>query len=240
MSKTGYTIDAKAIHGELKLYPLFIAFNAANVVTMISFAAKLTVFNVYLIGKIYAGTAILPVLMMFLLQNVVVEVYGFERARHMNQISLVCGLLYILFAASTLFFSDYGSPLNFDYDAVIMTFPRHMLAFVLAFYVGTYYGDYVVSRTKVLFSGRLVYFRFIAGIAASSIIYQLLGSLVSRYGTLHFLDIIKYDLLGVSYKFLFELICMPLVYLLAKYVKRYELLDIYDRTVSYNPFKIRF
>lgn len=87
-------------------------------------------------------------------------------------------------------------------------------------------------------NGNSLWLRSVASTFLGDFTYQIIGSLISRYGVLQFNEIISYDLLSYSIKILFELGSIPFVYVASNFLKNFEGIDIYDRNVSYNPFKM--
>lgn len=233
-----YVIDPKQINRPLKAFPLMCSLYSAMVITGISLAGKLSYFAVPGIGHVYIATDLFIVPFFFYFQNIITEVYGYERCRRVIQIAVISLTFFILY---TSFASIFPNPKHVnmpDFDEVIHTYPRHYIAFLFALYCGGFVNDFFISRLKITFNGKMLWLRSISSTFIGDFIYQVVGSLISRIGTLHFAAIIPYDLLSYGYKLLFELASVPIVYWVSAYLKKIENIDIYDRGTNYNPLKI--
>lgn len=231
-------IDPKQIEKPLKAFALMSSLYTALVITAISLAGKLSYIHLFYMGRVYISTDFFLVPFIFYFQNVITEVYGYERCRrviHIAVLSLTIFISYTYFA--TLFPVPKNKPVMSEFNDVIHTYPRHFIAFLFALFFGGITNDYFISKLKIRMKGSFLWFRSISATFIGDFIYQLVGSLISRLGTLHFAAIIPYDLLSYGYKLLFELASVPLVYIGSSYLKKVENLDIYDKGVNYNPFK---
>lgn len=234
-----YVIDTKQINKPLKAFSLLCSVYTALIITAISLAGKLSYIHLFFMGKVYIGTDFFLIPFIFYFQNIITEVYGYERCRRVIQIGVLSLTIFIAYTwFATLFPVPPTIKITQEFNDVIHTYPRHYLAFLFALFCGGIVNDYFISKMKVRLNGRMLWLRSISSTFIGDFIYQLVGSLISRLGTLHFAAIIPYDILSYLYKILFEMASVPLVYIGSTYLKNLENIDIYDRKASYNPLKI--
>jgi uncharacterized integral membrane protein (TIGR00697 family) len=231
-------LDTKEITKPLYAYPLICIMYTSMVIGLISLAGRLSFVIFPVAGRIYIGVDFFLVPLLFFFQNVVTEVYGYERCRQLNQMSIV-GLL--IFFGYSYFSTLLPIPKNISnqdaFNIVISTYTRHFVAFLFALYFGAMVNQYLISKLKIAWEGKWLWLRSIASTFLGDFTYQLIGSLISRYGVLHMPDIISYDLLSYVYKLAFEIMSIPFVYIASDYLKNLEEIDIYDKNADYNPFK---
>ncbi|GEM_PF-846066 len=232
--------DAKKIHTPLRVYPLFCSIYTGAVITLLAFAGRLSYFNFPLIGKIYIGVDFYLVPVLFYFQNVITEVYGYERCRQLNQISIVGMIFFMGYSYLTTLMPLPEQIANQDaFNMVASTYPRHFIAFIFALYSGAIVNQYIIAKLKLRWNGKQLWLRSIISVFTGDFVYQIIGSLISRFGVLHMSEIFTYDLLSYFYKLSFELSSVPIVYILSNYLKNLEEIDIYDNNANFNPFKIK-
>lgn len=231
-------LNTKEITKPLFAYPLICAVYTAMVITLVTLAGRLSFVMLPLVGKVYVGVDFFLLPLLFFTQNVVTEVYGYERCRQLTQLSIIG--IFIFFAYSQ-FSTLFPMPDNIQgqtaFNVVIHSYTRHLVAFLFALYFGAIVNQYIISKLKVSWNGRSLWLRSIASTFIGDFTYQVIGSLISRYGVLKLHEILSYDLFSYGYKLFFELASVPFIYVVSNYLKDLEGIDIYDRNVNYNPLK---
>lgn len=232
-------LDTKEITKPLFAYPLICAVYTSLIITLVALAGRLSFLTLPIAGKVYIGVDFFLVPLLFFTQNVVTEVYGYERCRQLTQLSVIGVLFFFGYnQVSTLLPMPMDIQYQQAFNEVASTYSRHLIAFLFALYFGAIVNQYLISKLKVSWSGKFLWLRSIASTFIGDFTYQVIGSLISRYGVLNIHDILSYDILSYSYKLLFELGSIPFVYMLSSYLKELEGIDIYDRNINYNPLKI--
>lgn len=233
-------LNTKNITQPLIAYPFICAIYTSLVITLINLAGRMSFFILPKIGKIYIGVDFFLVPALFFVQNIVTEVYGYERCRQLNQVSILGVFIFLSYSQISALLPIPQHIANQEaFNIVISTYSRHIFAFLFALYFGAIANQYLISKLKVTWKGKFLWARSISATFVGDFIYQVVGSLISRYGILNIHDILSYDLLSYTYKILFEILSIPLVYAISFYLKNLENMDIYDTTVDYNPFKLR-
>ncbi len=230
-------LNTKEINS-LNAYPLICVINTSMIIVLVALAGRLSFINFPIIGKIYIGADFFLLPFIFFLQNVVTEVYGYERCRQLTQLSIVGILIFFVFSLFSTILPLPDKIANQEaFNTVIFTYPRHLIAFLFALYFGAIVNQYLISKLKVAWNGKSLWLRSIASTFLGDFTYQVIGSIISRYGVLKINEILTYDLLSYLYKLTFELCTIPFIYAASNYLKNLEGIDIYDTSVNYNPFK---
>jgi uncharacterized PurR-regulated membrane protein YhhQ (DUF165 family) len=226
---------------ETKAYPMLMSLYVTFVIILIAAAGRLSIFNLPFIGPVFYGTSYFLMPFVFFMENLIAEVYGYERSRRATQLSILCSLLYILYLLFTtaLPIPPSLAPLTHSFNQVFWTLPRHYLAFIAAWYSGSLLNQILLVKFKVLLQGRHFLLRAMTSVFFGELLYQIIGSLISRLGTLNLIELFKYDVFAFSSKIIFELIFAPALLILCRKLKNYEQIDAYDDQTNLNPFRLR-
>lgn len=187
--------------------------------------------------ELTAGLIVFPV--SYIINDCMVEVWGYRRARLVIWLGFLMNFLFVLFglAADALPAAPYWTG-DEGFHAIFGLAPRIAGASFLAFLVGSFLNAYVMSRMKVRSGGRHFSVRAIvstiAGEAADSLVFfpLALGGVVPW----RVLPLIM--LTQVVLKTAYEVVALPLTIRVVHAVKRIEGEDAYDRDISYNVWKI--
>ena len=184
-----------------------------------------------------AGLLIFPI--SYIINDCISEVWGFKKARlviwsgfAMNFIVVGFAQLAVLMPAAP--FWDGGE----SFDFVFGMTPRIVFASLCAFLVGSFLNAYVMSKMKVLSKGRNFSLRAIvstlAGESADSIIFFPIafGGLMANE------DLLLLIATQAVLKSVYEIMVLPITIRVVRYVKKIDGSDIYDSSISFNPFKI--
>lgn len=186
--------------------------------------------------ELTAGLIVFPV--SYIINDCLVEVWGFRKARLVIWLGFFMNFLFVLFglAAVALPAAAYWTGQE-GFRAIFGLAPRIAAASFLAFLVGSFLNAYVMSRMKILQGGRGFSLRAIVstlvGEGADSLIFfpLALGGVVPW----HVLPAMM--LTQVVLKTAYELVALPVTVRVVRWMKRVEGEDAYDRDISYNVLK---
>ncbi|MFX0198991.1 MAG: queuosine precursor transporter [Candidatus Hodarchaeota archaeon] len=176
----------------------------------------------------------------YIVGDVLTEVYGYRQARRVIWLGFFCNLILVvaiwiggmLPAAS---FWDGQSA----YERILGYTPRLLVASFLAYLVGEFSNSFVLAKMKIATDGRWLWTRTIG----STLVGQGLDSLV--FITLAFVGTIPLGALGIAIvtqwlvKSAYEAVATPLTYLVVNFLKRREVLDVYDYDTRFNPLSFQ-
>jgi len=122
------------------------------------------------------------------------------------------------------------------YCLIYHNFWRVMIGTWLSVPASYFINGIVISKMKIIFSGRCFFVRYIAGSMITQAALLLTAYPVSLSGKFPPYDLINIILTTWSYKVFISIFLLPLAALLAFLVKRVEKIDHYDWGGNYNPF----
>lgn len=184
-----------------------------------------------------AGVLIFPVA--YILNDVIAEVWGYKKARLIIWSGFAMNLLMVLFFSLTIAMPSavFWSEQN-NFAKIIGSTPRIVFASITAYLVGSFLNAFIMSRMKILSNGKNFGLRAIistiAGESADSFIF-ISVAFAGLFSAKALLIMIATQAL---LKTIYEIIVLPLTTLLVKWVKKVENQDVFDKSISYNPFKI--
>ena len=184
-----------------------------------------------------AGLIVFPV--SYIINDCMVEVWGYRRARFIIWLGFMMNFLFVLFGmlADLLPAAPYWTGEE-GFNAIFGLAPRIAGASFLAFLVGSFLNAYVMSRMKLWSNGRNFSLRAIA----STIVGESADSLV--FFPLALGGVVPWEILPammisqVILKTVYEIIALPITIRVVKFVKRIEGQDTYDKGISYNVWKL--
>ena len=218
------------------------AFVAILLLSNVLGAGKRAVVDLPLIGPWPFGAGILFFPVSYVIGDVLTEVYGYARARRCIWAGFAA-LVFMVFMSWVVVAlpPDAGWTGQAAYETVFGQVPRIVLASVVAFWAGEFVNSYVLARMKVLTDGRALWSRLVGstvfGQAVDSLIFYPLafwgaaGWTPAQVGTV----LVTQWLLKVGW----EIVLMPVTYLVVGWLKRREGIDVFDRATDFTPFRAR-
>ncbi len=214
-------------------------------ITGIVFAACMLIANI-LAAKILkigpwsapAGVLIFP--LAYIINDVIVEVWGYARARLIIWagfgVNLMAAFFYMLAIAlpSAPFFEGQEA-----FRMILGSSIRIVFASLLAYLVGSFVNAFIMSRFKLMTKGRVFSLRAVVSTLAGEGADSVLFISIAFAGLFPFNVILTMIATQVFLKVAYEIIVLPLTIVVCKKVKVIEGEDAFDRAVSYNPFRIK-
>lgn len=182
-----------------------------------------------------AGIIVFPIAYIF--GDVLTEVYGYQRTRSIIWWGFFClALMAFFFWAGTLL---PPAPFWKDQEAFARLFgfvPRIALSSLIAYLVGEFLNSAVLSKLKVKTGGKHFWLRAIlstvVGQGADSVVFNLCAFL----GVFSLSNVLFIAFSGWVLKSAYEVVALPLTYICARFLKRTEEVDTFDRGINYSPF----
>lgn len=221
-------------------YPAVVAVFATTLVVSNIIAVKL----IDLLGLTLPAAVILfPVV--YILGDVLTEVYGYARARQAIWIGFGSNLLAVvaIWAAGRLPGASFWNAAVYPgpeeagqaYQAILGFSSRLILASFLAYLVGEFLNAFVLAKLKVATEGRLLWVRTIG----STLVGQAADSAI--FITTAFSGILLPAALASAvlsqwmFKSAYEALATPLTYAVVNSLKRVEGVDVFDRGTNFRP-----
>ena len=212
------------------------------VIIVAVFVTSLITANIIAVKVITLGPFTLPAAIFvfplsYIFGDILTEVYGYRTARKVIWLAFACNLIFIFFAwvGQILPAADFWEAQQ-AYERILGFVPRIVGASICGYLAGEFVNSYVLSRMKILTSGRWLWSRTIG----STIIGQGLDTVI--FITLAYIGtgspVATMILHHWFAKTAIEIICTPATYAIVNSLKKVERIDYYDYKTSYNPFTI--
>lgn len=198
------------------------------------------------IGPIYfvASTLVFPIT--FIANDILTEVYGYNRSRKVIWTGLLCQA----FAAVMYWLiSIWPHPefwTNQDaYEKILGMAPRIAIASLSAYFFGEFANSVVLSRMKYSQKGEKgakQSWRFVASTIVGEAVDSIIFSLIAFTGVLSFEQVVITSFTIWAFKVLYEIVALPFSIRLANWLKKEEQIDDIDQPniTNYNPFAAFF
>lgn len=187
---------------------------------------------------ITAGFIVFPV--SYIINDCVVEVYGFRRARLMIWLGF-CVSLFVAVMLQLALALPGGSQWEWQpqMETVYGVVPRIMAASFLAFLCGSMVNAYVMSRMKKEKGERRFSIRAIVSTLFGEGVDSIIFFPIAFWGLYDYQIIISMIVTQMVLKTFYEILVLPLTLKIVKRVKSIENLDAVDNGVSYKWWKIK-
>lgn len=188
-------------------------------------------------GQLYLEGGIVLFPISYIFGDVLVEVYGFARARRVIWLGFAANVF--MAAVFTLVIWLPGPPnweSNQAFIDILGQTPRIVAASVVAFWTGEFVNSYVMAKMKVWSEGRHLWTRTIGSTIAGEAVDTVLFITIAFYGVWNDSQIVGAIVGNYLGKVLYEIVATPLTYLIVGALKRAEQEDYYDRDTNFNPF----
>lgn len=213
--------------------------------TGILFATCLLISNILaskimMIGPWSAPAGVLIFPLAYIINDVLVEVWGYQKTRLVIWAGFAVNVLAVLFFS--LGIAVTAAPFYEGQDAfksVLGSTPRIVAASMLAYLLGSFLNAYVMSRFKVLTKGKGFSLRAIVSTLAGEGVDSLIFISIAFAGIFPLKVLLTMILTQAIIKTVYEIAVLPLTVLVVHKIKKLEGIDTFDYSVSYNPFRLK-
>lgn len=218
----------------LKLFTLFLSLNIAFQLISDATAGKLI--SVFGYG---VSVTVLYFPFVYIISDVVTEVYGYARARQILWYtlfaSILAGSMYQLAVAvpPSPFFEGQEA-----YATVFGIVPRVLLGGWIAVFLGDISNNYILAKIKVKMGGKALWVRTISSTLVGQFFNTSAFYIIALSGILPANVLIQSIISGWLIKCAVEVLMTPLTYVVVNRVKKIEGIDHYDRKTDFNPFRL--
>jgi len=195
--------------------------------------------KIILIGSWAAPAGVLIFPIAYIINDVIVEVWGYRKARLIIWSGFAVNILAVLFFALAIAIP--AAPFWHNQEAfssILGSTPRIIAASLLAYLTGSFLNAIVMSKVKVLMKGKNFSVRAILSTLVGETADSMIFIMVAFAGKLPLAILVGMVFTQALLKTVYEILILPFTILIVKWVKKVEGTDIYDTSVSYNPFLI--
>ncbi|MBL7904175.1 MAG: queuosine precursor transporter [Bacteroidales bacterium] len=182
------------------------------------------------------GTILFP--LSYIFGDILTEVYGYQRSRKVIWTGFGAALLMslVLWVVQELPpAADW--PNQQAFESLLGFVPRIVLASLVAYFAGAFSNAYLMSKLKLRTQGKYLWVRTIGSTLIGEGIDTVIFCLIAFYGILPNGILVSIIISNYIFKSGVEIMFTPLTYRLVGFLKKQEKVDVYDRGISYNPFR---
>lgn len=180
-----------------------------------------------------AGMVVFPV--SYIINDCIVEVYGFRKARMVIWLGFLMNLLVTLLLQLAIMLP--GDSSWTAQDAMVAIYggvPRILVASFLAFICGSMVNAWVMSRMKVSSQGRNFSLRAIVSTLWGEGVDSVIFFPIAFGGVLPWSTILHLIVAQTLLKTVYEMLILPVTLAVVKRLKRIESLDTYDTDLKFS------
>ncbi len=185
-----------------------------------------------------AGVLIFPIA--YIINDVIVEVWGYAKARliiwagfGVNILAAVFFMLAIAMPAAPFYEGQDA------FHTILGSSVRIVFASLIAYLVGSFLNAFVMSKFKLMTKGKGFSLRAIASTLVGEGADSLIFIIIAFAGIFPMNVILGMIVTQALLKTIYEILILPLTILVVKKVKAIEGVDTFDESVSYNPFRLK-
>ena len=202
--------------------------------------ANILATKIILIGPWAAPAGVLIFPIAYIINDVIVEVWGYRKARLIIWSGFAVNILAVLFF--TLAIVVPAAPFWQNQEAfstILGGTPRIIAASLMAYLIGSFLNAFVMSKVKVLMKGKDFSVRAILSTLVGEGADSMIFISIAFAGLLPVNILIGMILTQACIKTAYEILVLPFTIVVVRWVKKVEGIDAYDESVSYNPFLIK-
>lgn len=201
---------------------------------LISNIAEVKIMDVFGLAQVGAGTIFFPLL--YILNDIITEVYGFSASRKTIWIALLFSLTFTLLIQLILVLPDGDNWQEKEaFETVFILSPQIVIASLSSYFLGELINSSILSALKFHFNGEMFAVRAIFSTLISSLLESIIFGIIVFYGNIAFYgripddELIKMAVMLTIMKVLYEIITLPISQALVNYLKKSEQLDVYEK-----------
>lgn len=202
--------------------------------------SNIMAFKLIKLGPIVITSGVLLFPITYIVNDLISEVYGFQKAKKLIWFGFLMNLLLVAYSQLAIILPY---PQFFEgqeaFATVLGNTARVLLGSLSAYLVGSFVNSYIMSKLKVKTNGKYLAFRAIMSTLAGELLDSIIFVGIVFGGIYALPVIITMVLTQTIFKTVYEVIIFPVTKLTINKVKDYENLDVFDDNVSYNPFKLK-
>lgn len=180
----------------------------------------------------------------YFFDDTLTEVYGFKMSRLIIWSGLICSTIFTLCALATVYLP--ASPIwdtNMNhadnaYKLIFNSSSRIFLASIVGYFCGEFLNSMILAKLKVLTSGRYFFLRVIGSTAVGVGVDSIIFCNIAFFGIMPFYILWSIVLTQYLFKLSYEIIMLPLAYVITNFLKKVDQVDHYDFHTKFNPFSL--
>lgn len=200
------------------------------------FVATLLISNIaaqklFSLWELVFSSGILVFPLSYIFGDILTEVYGFNRARSVIYVGMLCNLLLVLVIHISIALPPApGWELQEHFEKALSMIPRIVAASIIAYVLGELVNSYVMSKMKLAFEGKSLWIRTITSTIAGQFVDTIVFVLIAFYGVYPSSILLIAVISSWAFKVIYEICATPVTYVAVNKLKKLEGIEHFDRT----------
>ena len=174
----------------------------------------------------------------YIFGDVFTEVYGYAGSRRAIWIGFGSSALLAIMGMITVALPPHPDWHNQAAFEIVFGFvPRIVAASLVAYWAGEFANSFIMSKMKVLTNGKYLWMRTVGSTAVGQAVDTVIVIVLAFAGRESVATMLNLMMSGYLFKVAYEAVATPLTYAVVNFLKRHEGVDVYDRGISFSPFK---
>ncbi|MBN2033360.1 MAG: queuosine precursor transporter [Deltaproteobacteria bacterium] len=225
----------KGVPGEERYSGCFVIIVSVFVTCLIT--ANVTAVKLIQVFGFILPAAIFIFPLSYITGDVLAEVYGYRQTRKVIWLGFCCNFIVVAF----IWIGQIMPPAVFwDGQAAyerILGYTRRLLgASFMAYLVGEFANAYVLAKMKIATQGRWLWLRTIGSTVVGQGLDSAIFIVFAFAGTIPLRGLAAAAVTQWLAKTIYEAALTPVTYMVVKFLKRKEGVDVYDHETQFNPF----
>src|SRR3990167_8542287 len=184
---------------------------------------------------VLGGTLTSPLI--FILGDVVAEIFGYKIAKQMIWCGFTCQVIFAIIcglvvrAPYPVFFKNY-----YVYSFVFNQLLYIVISSFVAFIISNLINIHIITRWKILLKGRYFWLRSLGSSTIAEALYSAIAILMMEIGSISSANIWRVILMSYLIKVTYSVVFAAPGNLLVNYIKNSTGIDVYEQSASFNPF----
>ncbi len=175
----------------------------------------------------------------YIFGDILTEVYGYARTRRViwTGFGLAIVMAVVLWTVQILPPAP-GWTDQAAYDSILGVVPRMVLGSITAYWAGEFTNSYIMAKMKLLTNGRYLWTRTVGSTVVGQAVDSTVFILVAFAGRLP--GSVLFQIAATLYlaKVAYEVAATPLTYMIVRWLKKAEGIDVFDRATDFTPFRL--
>ncbi len=198
--------------------------------------ANITAVKLVTVFGLMLPAAIIIFPISYIFGDILTEVYGYRQARRVIWLGFFCNLI----AVAAIWIGQILPAASFwdgqaAYERILGYTPRLLLASFLAYLVGEFANSFVLAKMKIATKGRWLWTRTIGSTLVGEGLDSLIFMTLAFAGTLPPTALASAVITQWLVKSAYEAAVTPVTYVVVKFLKQREGMDVYDYDTRFNP-----
>lgn len=213
----------------------------AFIILSVFYASLLIVSNITVVKLVRVGPFLLTAAfftypLVYVISDIMTEIYGYRLSMKAIWANFSAQAMIALILSLTLRLRGIDDSIQGAMSVLFSTTMRIVAGSLAAYWIGDWLNSLVMSKMKVAQKGRRFFVRAMASSIPAHFMDTAIFTTIAFAGNWAAEDIIRNVLSEGLLASVYEFVAFPLTYLVVRWWKKRERIDVYDEGISYRPF----